>query len=240
MTLNKQGAIPLYEKIANSIRHQIESGELQQGGALPSEERLCEDFDVSRITIRRAVQELATSGFVEKVQGKGTFVQYKRIEQELLSLSGFTETFKRKGLNLHHKIVAEEKCLADRATQKALNISSNDSVLKITRIHYLDDVPFNLDVSYFPVELFKDLFQYLPDDYSLYKVFKEHYHIEPKHAERTITISLASEMESELLHCKHSEPLFMMDKVVYDEAMKPLHRSVLLSPSSRVCLKMSH
>lgn len=67
---------PKYVQIQNYILQKIESGEYAAGDKIPSETELARQFDVSRLTVNTAVKELANSGIVERVQGKGTFVRF--------------------------------------------------------------------------------------------------------------------------------------------------------------------
>lgn len=237
MRITSTSSVPAYEKIARQIKASIHDGQYTYGSALPSETKLCEEYDVSRITIRRAVNELVDDGYLEKVHGKGTFVKYHRFEQELLNLSGFTEAFGKKGIRVSHHIIEETLEPADLITRKQLQIDKSENMLKIVRLHYLDESPFSLDTSYFPESKFPGLFELLKENDSLYDIMKKHFNMSPLHADRTITIATPTEQECQLLECDMTEPLFKMEKLVLDED-KPLHRSVLLTPSSRVSLKL--
>ena len=77
--LDKESAVPLYEQLKLSLSKKIEEHVLQEGERLPSEAELCAEFDVSRITVRRAVDELVEEGVLERRQGKGTFVASSRM-----------------------------------------------------------------------------------------------------------------------------------------------------------------
>jgi len=238
LKISNSGSVPAYEKIARHIRANIYDGIYSYGAALPSEAKLCLEYDVSRITVRRAINELVADGYLEKVHGKGTFVRHKRFEQELVNLNGFTEAFSKKGIKVSHHIIEEKIVTPDAPTRKLLQLEPGVQVLKLTRLHYLDDDPFNLDTSYFSAALFPGLFDWLKEDDSLYKVIRERYGFIPLHADRTITITTPSEEQCSLLECEMTEPLFKMEKIVLDED-KPLHRSILLTPASRVSLKLS-
>lgn len=234
---SNSGAVPAYEKIARQIKACIYDGTYSYGSALPSEPKLCEEYDVSRITVRRAISELVSAGYLEKVHGKGTFVKHKRYDQELVNLHGFTEAFSKQGITVMHHIIDENIVTPDAITRRQLNLDDSTRVLKLTRLHYLDNDPFSLDTSYFSESLFQGLFDRLREEDSLYTVIREHYGISPLHAERTITVTTPNEAECGLLECEITEPLFKMEKIVLDHE-KAIHKSVLLTPSSRVSLKL--
>ena len=76
--LDTNNAVPLYEQLRVALRERLDSGVLDPGERLPSEAELCRKYGVSRITVRRAVDELVEEGILERRQGKGTFVAPKR------------------------------------------------------------------------------------------------------------------------------------------------------------------
>ncbi len=72
---NSEDASPLYHKLAQTIHERISTGEYPPGSKIPTEPRLCEEFGLSRITVRQAVEILENKGFVDRQQGRGTFVR---------------------------------------------------------------------------------------------------------------------------------------------------------------------
>jgi GntR family transcriptional regulator len=75
MTIDREGPRPLYEQLAVILRGRIESGEYEPGRAIPSENRLMQDWDVARDTVRKAIRRLADEGLVEIVRGRGVYVK---------------------------------------------------------------------------------------------------------------------------------------------------------------------
>ena len=82
--LEKSSAVPLYEQLKLSLRKKVDEQVWQEGQRLPSEAELCADYDVSRITVRRAVDELVEEGVLERRQGKGTFVASSRMSVQMM------------------------------------------------------------------------------------------------------------------------------------------------------------
>ena len=76
--LDNNNAVPLYEQMMMMLRERLDNHVLDAGEKLPSEAELCKSYGVSRITVRRAIDELVEEGYLEKKQGKGTFVTQKR------------------------------------------------------------------------------------------------------------------------------------------------------------------
>ena len=72
--LQRESAIPLYHQLRCSLMEAIDAGQWQSGQQLPNESKLAENFGVSKITVRQALQELSDLGYVDREQGRGTFV----------------------------------------------------------------------------------------------------------------------------------------------------------------------
>ena len=83
-------AIPLYQQVAEDLKNRIEQGEFCSGQSIPSEAKLCEQYEVSRITIRNAIAELVEQEILVKYQGKGVFVRTPKISSSLTTFKGFT------------------------------------------------------------------------------------------------------------------------------------------------------
>jgi GntR family transcriptional regulator len=88
---NRLDPTPLYAQLETELAASIVSGVFPPGSQLPTEDGLIERFNVSRTTIRKAIQNLASRGLVEIQRGRGTFVAQPKITQELTELSGFVE-----------------------------------------------------------------------------------------------------------------------------------------------------
>ena len=94
-----------YSQVGNSIIQKIEDGIYKTGEAIPSERELIEQFQVSRITIRKAIDELVAKGFLTKVQGKGTYVKSGIHRQNLFSLTSCKHDIEKQGMIPSTKII---------------------------------------------------------------------------------------------------------------------------------------
>ena len=104
--LNANSAVPLYQQVAEDIRNRITSGEYSPGQALPSESRLCELYNVSRITIRNAIADLVEQDLLVTHHGKGTFVQTPKISSSLNTFKGFTVFCHENNINAYTHMLA--------------------------------------------------------------------------------------------------------------------------------------
>ena len=90
--INKYSNVPLYSQLKNLIIKKIESGEYRGESKIPSEQELCEHYDISRPTVRQAVSELTNNGYLYKEKGKGTFVSKTKSKVDVKNFTGFTDS----------------------------------------------------------------------------------------------------------------------------------------------------
>ena len=152
--LNHNSIIPLYAQIVEQLQKDIDNGVFSETGRLPTESELSEQYNVSRITIRRAVNELVQKGLVEKKQGKGTFICTPKITRRLDSEAiSFTELCAANGLSASAKILRAETCIPNAAfIRDMLNLNSGEPAVRICRLRYAGNRPLVLEDNYYPLE----------------------------------------------------------------------------------------
>jgi len=142
--------IPLHEQISSHLRREIDSGDLVPHAQLPSEHELCEQFGVSRVTVRRALQTLEADGLVYRRQGLGSFVCERRVPQGLVRLTDFAEDMRRAGITASSRVLsrATEPCPA--LVAEHLGILEGSPVLRLDRLRLGDGNPVALDRTWLP------------------------------------------------------------------------------------------
>jgi GntR family transcriptional regulator len=156
---------PLYRQIADELRHKIESGELKEGERIPTEDQLMERYHASRNTVRAALKELSTRGLVDTLHGKGTFVS-KRASPIVTTLSSDPKTGRGGGEGLVYtaEVAASgrspsaqdprvEIIKAGPAIARLLGIAEGTEVIVRHQERYVDDLPWSLQTSYYPMSL---------------------------------------------------------------------------------------
>src|SRR5262249_26473857 len=103
--LDKNLPVPLYHQLRCVLADAIESGQWKSGEQLPTEDQLAANFGVSKITVRQALQELASAGYVRREQGRGTFVAKATLDQGPRELTSFTEEMKRHRLQASSRVL---------------------------------------------------------------------------------------------------------------------------------------
>src|SRR5689334_15873200 len=97
VVVDKRSVTPVYVQIAEGISALLHSGAFPAGTALPPERVLCGQYDVSRMTLRHAMEILEREGLIESHRGRGTFVSPKKIQKQQQELRSFTEEIQKRG-----------------------------------------------------------------------------------------------------------------------------------------------
>lgn len=149
---------PKYIIIKNYIIEKIKNEELKVGDKIPSENQLSKQFNVSRVTANAAIKELSTLGIVERVQGKGTFVGSRKIQEEELyhelnkSIKISSESLESK----HHLVEDVEVIEPSQEIMRKLKLAETEKVYKITRFMIREEAIIALDYSYIPLKHLPD------------------------------------------------------------------------------------
>lgn len=143
--------VPKYTQIKEELKRKILVGEWKANSMIPTENQLCEQFGVSRITIRAAIEELQQEGYIQKIQGKGTFVRGGAIEQRLSKFYTFGDELKKRGYKEVATMIEFLEVEADEDLADHLKIIPGEKVYKITRTRSVESGPYALETSYIPV-----------------------------------------------------------------------------------------
>jgi GntR family transcriptional regulator len=221
--LDQNNAVPLYKQLKEAILGQILSGHLRAGDQLSTELELSAQHSVSRITVRNAVTELVNEGFLQKRQGKGTFVCLPKIKRKIVHLLSFTAACEANGMRAH-SVVSKKQVLDDHpAARRVLDLGPDDRVLYIQRIRYADERPLMLENNYFSFQRFAFLINE-PLEGSLYNLLSEGHNIHPIYpGETQLEVQRASSEIARQLQCAPGDPLFLMRTSVLDDLKQPIH-----------------
>ncbi|GAM54095.1 transcriptional regulator of succinyl CoA synthetase operon [Vibrio ishigakensis] len=148
---------PRYLQIADILIERISSGELPAGSMLPTEGELQQEFDVSRVTIRKAMQKLVEKDLLFRQRGSGTYVKAPKAQHNALQLSGFVEEVSAQGKTPSSKIITFELIECDELVAEKLELDLGEEVYSIRRLRLIDDEPEVLEHTFLPVALFPDL-----------------------------------------------------------------------------------
>lgn len=234
MKLNVSSQSPLYLQLKQIIKDDISRGVYKAGQKLPPEAEIGKTYGVSRITVRRAITDLVEEGVLHSQQGKGSYVRELKEKRELISVGSFSDMTTMSGKTPSSQILSNLVIEADDKLASTFKIKPNDPVLKLHRLLFIDNQPFIIETSFFPLEILPDLEKYIGESPSIYHILKERFGVEPAFSEKTLEVILAAEYESSLFHCDRGTPLYLLGKITYDQQDRPVHYSQSVYMSSKV------
>src|ERR1700684_1300122 len=143
----------LYSRVETVLASERADRALKVADQLPTEDSLIARFEVSRITVRRAIQNLVSRGLLEIRRGTGTFVATPKITQELTELSGFVEDMHALGRTPTARVLSKERVEATQTVARQLALAVGAPVVRIQRVRLADNVPLSFDETYLPPEI---------------------------------------------------------------------------------------
>lgn len=219
--IKRDSPIPIYYQLEEQIRELIEKGDLKPGDALPSEREYAEKYQISRMTARQALTKLVNDGYLTRLQGKGTFVAERKIEQPLQGLTSFSEDMRARGMVAASRILSFEIIPATIQIATQLSIQEYGPVYEIKRIRLADDVPMALETSYLPANLIKGVTEEIINQ-SLYTYIEERLNLKIDYATQVIESSSANQIEAEYLQVKKGVPIMLIQRNSYLEDGTPV------------------
>jgi len=216
--------IPKYYQLANILRQQIENGDFQPYDAIPSERQLEQRYNLSRPTIRQAIDLLSRRGYLYRVHGKGTFVSPPKLQKGMLELTSFSEDMRKRGLKPGQRILEFGYVKPDSKLRQQLVIpDSEKKVLRIKRLRYGDEVPMGLQDSFLALDSAQTITrEEIEEKGSIYVILQEKFGIYPTEADETLEVTLATHEEAELLKIKEGSPLLLNERTLWSQDRKAI------------------
>lgn len=223
---------PAFLRIATALRERIEAGELEANAPLPPERELCVEFDVSRMTARRALVLLESEGLVYRSATRGTFVSEPRVP---LRVGSFSHEIARSGRQATAEVIWAEEHPASARTADALGLADGAPVAALQRLRRSNGEPLALETTSYPSELVPGL---LERDLtgSLWDELHRHHDL---HLTRTVAelevVALDAET-SALLESRPGAPGLLLVRHSYDRAGRCLEYARDVYRADRVSL----
>lgn len=178
----RDGPVPKHARLRDALATQAQA--LGADEAIASERELMATYEVSRATVRRAIESLIADGVLQRIPGKGTFVARHRVESHL-HLASFTDDMRRRGLSPSTRVVASAVRTPDDEVAAALTLDAGEQAWLVERVRLADGRPMAYERGWYPARLFPDLDRHDLTG-SLYAVMTEHYGgLAPDTAEQT-------------------------------------------------------
>lgn len=231
--MGKYEPIPLYYQVKESLLEKITNNYFEVGSLIPSETELQKTYNVSRITVRRAIQELVKEGYLTTQQGKGTFVSKPKASQELNLISSWAETMIELGMQPHTENVSFTEEIAPTNVAKKLNLEKDEKVFKLYRIRYVNNEPICLMTNYLVPSIMPGLNEKGLIGESLYETLEKEYNIQLSRGVETVEAKIANEKEASLLDVKKGAPLLYATRITYDDEERPIEVVITITRGDR-------
>jgi GntR family transcriptional regulator len=219
--INKHSPLPIYYQLEQGIKELIEKAQLKPGDIIPSERELAETYEISRMTVRQAINNLVNDGYLVRKRGIGTFVAAKKIEQPLKGLTSFSEDMRARGMEPGTKVLDFQIIQANKSLAEQLQIHKGEDVYEIQRVRLADHLPMALETSYLPCHLVPGLTREIVSG-SIYKFIENKLGLKIKSGIQVLEASIARKIEAEILQIKEGAPVLLIQRNSYLESGQPL------------------
>ena len=222
-------SVAIYTQIAAAIRRKIEEGTLKPGDHLDTEMNICNALNVSRTTVRLAMNELEQDEYLVRRRGKGTFVTRPKVKRNLNDLYNFTGEISGLGMEPTSTLIEFSTIPAIPKVIQSLNLNEGELVYKIKRLRLADGTPMMLETAYIPVKFCPNISQSDLTD-SLYAVISQYNNAFPLEAEETYDAILVKEKDAKYLGCPAGSPAFKINRISRNTKGQLFEYAILIAP----------
>ncbi|MDX1641970.1 MAG: GntR family transcriptional regulator [Balneolaceae bacterium] len=231
--------IPRHSQISQWLRNQIDEGVYEADEKLPSENDLAKKFDVSRVTIRRALQSLESESIIYRCQGLGSFVSNERASHDLVKLTDFNEDMAKAGLEASSVVKKFEMVDAPDWLLPLLNIDEGSKILQIDRLRLGDGEPIAFDSTWLPVLYGQLLDEKELAESTIYHLLEKNYDIPVIRGCYKLSAEVADTPLADALNVEEKSPLFVIDRLSYTIGDKPLYYQKRYYRNDKVTYQMT-
>lgn len=216
---------PLYKQLKEKILQDISDQIYRPGDKIPSQNELAKLYEVSRVTVKQALNELIYSGILSTQKGKGTFVKDLPFNKYTNNrLEGFTESIEKIGYKAYTKVVDVTAIEANKYLATKLQVEIGHPIILLKRIRMINGVPMSLDISYLNKSMISNIefTKEFLENKSLYRLLREKANIKFSYAEEKINAVLSDVETSELLKISKGEPILFIKRKTYTRDNIPI------------------
>ncbi len=215
-----------YQQIADELRGRVLSGEYAPGRMLPSESEMSEEFDASRVTVRRALEMLREEGLVDARQGFGWFVPGDPVRQPLGRLATIEEQMEASGVVSQRRIL---EFAFERAPKDVAKVLGTQQVLRVKRVNMADGEPFAIVTVWCPAELGQHLSRRDVEQSPFYELLD----VPLQGATQTIGADAASPADAAILQVPAGSPVLHCKRITSNTEGQPVLLSQHVFPAHR-------
>lgn len=222
MGIEPGNTFPLYTQVEMALASDIAAATLPPGSQLPPEDCLIGRFDVSRTTVRKAIENLVARGLVEIRRGKGTFVTEPKIRQDLTELTGFVEDMIALGRNPTARLIDKQVVPASKTVAQHLGVPLGAQVYRIERVRLADCVAMSFDETYLPLEIGEKVVGNDLEAEPIFALLEGKYDLPLIAAQYQLEAVTAGDKIAQALGVNIGSPIFLIERTSYTEGSKPI------------------
>ena len=226
-----------YLEIADEIRSLIAAGDYGAGGSLPSEAELGRRFPASRVTIRKALEQLRHEGIVTSRQGSGWFVALDPVRQALGRFSTVEAAMEAAGVAVRREVLEFAFEVAPPGVREVLGLTKRSSVLRVERLVFADDRPFGEVTVWLPSALGERITRFEAEESTFYELLTG-LGVQLGAASQTIAAVSANESDAARLGIRKGAPMLVCRRVTRDTAGAPVLYSEHRYPAHRTTFEV--
>lgn len=235
--LDFNGREQLYYQIYDIMFQDITNGKYEIGSLLPSENELMQKYNVSRATVRKAMEILSNEGLIEKRRGLGTCVKNLRPNSSLNRVVSYTRKKTDNQAIAYKKIIEHKEIKASKEFAEILALQEGESLIQLKRVRYADEKPMYLETNYFEKAWVPKVMEHDFSKESLRVFLSNYYNISWAYAKQEILAVGADEAVSELLSIPIGAPLLCIKRISYD--MKNFPREYVVTYYRADCYSLA-
>lgn len=231
--------VPLHYQIMDIIKRQITADILKPGELIPSESQLCAKYNVSRTTVRQALNQLVEENLLIRRRGKGSFVADKKLHRSINHLYSFSEDMNSLGIAATSKILEQKIIPSSDEIMRTLALSpDNNNVFKIKRVRLADNEPILLETTYIPAYLCPNIMEEDLSAVSLYSILKTRYQLHFFRATETYEAIKLDQLAAKYLQAKQQSSAFKIKRIAYLDTGMPFELTQSVTRGDKCIFKV--
>jgi GntR family transcriptional regulator len=220
--LDKNAPIPIYLQIAEGIGALLASGTFPAGYILPPERVLCEQFGISRMTLRQAMSLLDREGLIDSRRGMGTVVAPNRLRKQQQELRSFSEEIRERGGRPESRLISMELATPAPAVRDFFELPEQQKVYAIQRLRLDGGEPLALELAHIPERLCPGLERFDLVRTSLYRLLEQSYGLRLESCCEEISAEMPNSHHRKLLILPRSTSVLVVNRKTYADDGRPV------------------
>lgn len=213
--IDKKSEIPLYQQLAHSIKKAVDEQKLKENDKIPAENEFCKIYDLSRTTVRQALDILEKDGYIYKLKGKGSYVSTPKIYQNRSSFSKFYDDIRSLGKIPVSKIISLKVKVANAYIKEKMQLEENDLICQIKWVRYGNNEPLIYETINLNYKLVDGIETKELADKKLYDILTEEYGIKMTHGKELFYPCKLDLNEAKNLGLKENDLGMKVERIVY-------------------------